>query len=399
MSTPLIKLPTYHPAQASIHKNLNRFNVLDCGRRFGKDVMLRNYSCEGLVKGEPVGWYEPSFKSLQANWDWLVETLYPITRGKSERDRTIEVITGGTIEMWSLQDKDASRGRRYKRVVINEAAFVPYLKYSWNNVIRLTLADLLGGAIISSTPRGRNYFWNLFRLGEDDKETDWSCFMHPTWDNPYIPRGEIQKMKETLPELIYLQEVMAEFIDDQGGVFRRVQDAAVLEQSKPIPDKQYIAGVDVAASVDYTVVTVMDIATKEMVYMDRFNRVDYPVLIDRLAAVYDRWHLQTMVIEANSIGKPVIDHMIERGLAIIPFTTTNATKQQIIQSLQSAFENGNIKIINDPILIGELLSFESKRNPSGSFSYSAPDGMHDDCVMSLAIAWSGVTDQNRWAIY
>ena len=80
-----------------------------------------------------------------------------------------------------------------------------------------------------------------------------------------------------------------------------------------------------------------------------------------------------------------------RGLNIVPFTTTSATKQAIIQNLQAAFENGELGIIDDPVLIGELLSFESKRNASGSFSYSAPDGMHDDCVMSLAIAWNGIS--------
>jgi len=94
-----------------------------------------------------------------------------------------------------------------------------------------------------------------------------------------------------------------------------------------------------------------------------------------------------MKIEANSIGQPVIDQMVRRGMSIIPFVTTNATKQVIIQNLQSALEHGDIKILNDPVLVGELLSYESKRNPSGSFSYSAPEGLHDDCVMSLAIAW------------
>jgi phage terminase large subunit-like protein len=101
-----------------------------------------------------------------------------------------------------------------------------------------------------------------------------------------------------------------------------------------------------------------------------------------------------MTIEANSIGRPVIDHMVERGLVVRSFTTTSATKQAIIQNLQSAFEHGNIRILNEPVLVGELLSFESKRSPSGGFSYSAPSGMHDDCVMSLAIAWSALSTQN-----
>ena len=363
--------------------------MLGCGRRFGKDVIERNYACDGLLAGEPVAWYEPTIKSLDPNWNWFTDTFSSVQTDKSEIHKRFEISTGGFIEMWSLQDKDASRGRHYKRAVINEAAFAPHLDYSWNNVIRITLADLQGGAMFGGTPKGRNFFWNLYRLGKDDKQKEWSSWHYTTWDNPYIPRAEIEAMKESLPEIIYRQEVMAEFIDDQGGVFRRVQEAAILEPIEPQRGRQYAAGVDVASSVDYTVVTVMDTESKQMVFMDRFNRVDYPVLEDRLASLYAKWGLYNMTIEANSIGRPVLDHMAMRGLVVTPFTTTNQTKQAVIQSLQSAFEHGNIQILNDPVLVGELLSFEASRNNSGSFSYSAPAGMHDDCVMSLAIAWYG----------
>jgi phage terminase large subunit-like protein len=101
--------------------------------------------------------------------------------------------------------------------------------------------------------------------------------------------------------------------------------------------------------------------------------------------------MESMAIETNSIGQGVIDHLYARGMNIYPFTTTNATKDAAIKALQAAFEHGEIKIINDQDLIGELMSFESKRNASGSFSYSAPDGMHDDCVMALAIAWNAIS--------
>jgi hypothetical protein len=69
--------------------------------------------------------------------------------------------------------------------------------------------------------------------------------------------------------------------------------------------------------------------------------------------------------------------------------TTQSTKQAAIQNLQAAFEHDQIHILKNPVLVGELLSYESKRSASGSFSYSAPDGMHDDCVMALAICWAG----------
>ena len=99
----------------------------------------------------------------------------------------------------------------------------------------------------------------------------------------------------------------------------------------------------------------------------------------------------------NSVGQGVIDHIYERGLTIMPFVTTNATKAAVIQGLQSALEHGYIKIINNPILIGELLSYESKKTPSGNITYSAPEGLHDDCVMSLAFALYGI-DNSTWLV-
>jgi hypothetical protein len=400
MSIPRIRLPAYHPAQADIYQNLKRFNVLDCGRRFGKDIIERNYAADGLLHGEPVAWYEPEYKSLMDNWNWAVDTFYPITKDKSEQEKRLDLTTGGFIEMWSLQDKDASRGRHYKRVIINEAAKVPHMEYSWNAVIRITLADLQGGAMIGSTPKGLNYFKTMYDRGIDPLQTDWASFHKTTYDNPYIAKTEIEDIKKSTPELVFLQEIMAEFISLEGSVFRRIQEAATLEPiDKPEPGRQYIGAADIAASIDFTVVSVMDVEARKLVCIDRYNRCDYNVLEDRLVAIYNRFRMGSLTIESNSIGQGVIDHLVEMGMNIIPFTTTNATKQMVITNLQSAFEHDEIKIIDDPVLIGELLSFESKRSPSGSFQYSAPAGMHDDCVMSLAIAWDACNSFNGTILF
>jgi len=387
MPTVKLTLPKYHNSQQEIHDNLNRFNVLCNGRRWGKDVIQRNYAVEGMLSGYPVAWYEPNYKVLVENWDWLVNTLAPITTDKSEQEKRLQIATGGNITMWSLEDKDASRGKHYKRVIINEAAKVAHLQYSWGYVIRVTLMDLMGGAMICSTPRGYDYFQALYKRGADPIETEWSSWQRSTWDNPYIPKSELEEAKRTLPEITYRQEILAEFITSDGMVFRRVQEAACLQPlDKRIEGRQYVAGVDVASSVDFTVITVLDVESKDMVFMDRFNRIDYPMLEDRLEAVYHKWHLDSMTIESNSIGQGVLDHLHYKSMNVIPFTTTNATKETIIKNLQSQFEHGNIKILDNPVLIGELLSFESKRTPGGLYSYSSPEGQHDDCVMSLAIA-------------
>jgi len=390
-----LTLPEPHDAQQRILDEAKRFNVEVCGRRFGKTQLDIFEAFPMVLAGQPVGVMFPTYKMLSEVWREFVNTFAPLKKDKSEQEHRLELITGGVIEMWSAEAADAVRGRKYKRLIFDECAMVGNLLDIWNAVLRPTLVDLQGDAYFKSTPKGRNGFWQLFSFGQDALNPEWKSWQFPTSANPTIPPSEIEAMRRTMPEIIYRQEVLAEFVDDQGGVFRRVQEAAVLDPREPETNRQYIAGVDVASSVDYTVVSVLDVESKEMVYLDRFNRVDYPVLIDRLAGVYRRYNLTSMTVEANSIGRPVIDELVKRGLAIVAFTTTSATKQAVIQALQAAFENGVIRVLNNPILTGELLSFESKRAPSGSFTYSAPDGMHDDCVMSLAIAWHAISAE-RW---
>lgn len=386
-----ITLPKLHYAQRQVKDNPGRFNVLDCGRRWGKNVFAIEQATDTLLAGDPVGWFEPTYKTLSEVWRDIKNTLAPITINKLEQEHRIEGLTGGTLEMWSLDKPDSARGRKYKRVVINEAAMVANLGDIWNMIIRPMLADMRGDGYIFSTPKGRNFFWQMYQMGIDPDNDEWRAWQFPTSANPFIDDGEIEAMRKSMPERIFLQEIEAQFLDDAGGVFRRVMEAATAELlDVPKDDGQYIAGVDVASLVDFTVASVFDVQRKEQVYLDRFNRVDYGVLEDRLEALYKRFKLDSMTIEANSIGQPVIDALVSRGLAIIPFTTTNATKMAAIQTLQAAFEHGEIRILPDPVQVGELQAYEGQQTPSGSWKYGAPEGMHDDTVMAMAIAWHGL---------
>ncbi len=380
-----------HPGQLEVHNSEARFKVLSAGRRWGKTRLGVNECLDAASKGGRAWWVSPSYKTSEVGWRPLRQIARKIPNAEVRlADRVVILPGGGMVAIRSADNPDSLRGEGLDFVVMDECAFMQ--KEAWAEAIRPALSDRLGRALFISTPKGRNFFWELYQRGVREEE-GWQAWTFPTSSNPYISASEVEAAKRDLPEMIFRQEYLAEFIDDQGGVFRRVQEAAVLDPQEPQAGRQYVAGVDVASSIDFTVVSVLDAESKEMVYMDRFNRVDYPVLINRLESVYHRYHLTSMVVESNSIGRPVIDELVTRGLNIVPFTTTSATKQSIIQNLQSAFENAQIKILNDPVLVGELLSFESKRNASGSFSYSAPDGMHDDCVMSLAIAWSGMQER------
>jgi phage terminase large subunit-like protein len=354
------------------------------GRRWGKTVLGGAISLATASQGGSVAWIVPTYKNGRSLWRFAENAVASLRKAKlatvNRTERTIEFANGGVFGIHSADNEDSVRGENFNLVILDEAARIS--ETAWTSAIQPTLADLDGDAILISTPRGRNWFWQEYQRGITDGvyQKSWTA---PSRANPNKRIQEAaERAKGRVNELTYRQEWLGEFVDAEGLVFRRVQEAAVLTPQEPQAGRQYVAGVDVAASVDYTVVTVMDAESKEQVYMDRFNRVDYPVLIDRLESVYHRYHLTSMVVESNSIGRPVIDELVSRGLNIVPFTTTSATKQGIIQNLQSAFENGLIRVLDEPVLIGELLSFEAKRNASGSFSYSAPDGMHDDCLLA-----------------
>lgn len=146
-------------------------------------------------------------------WRSVVAMLQPITTNKSEIEKRIELYGGGVIDMWSLDSPDSIRGRKYKRIIIDEAATVPDLKYAWTEVIRPMLTDLKGDAWFLSTPKGKNnYFYDLSQNCDEYK--DWSFFQMPTVSNPFIDPSEVEEARLQLDPLTFAQEYLASFITE-----------------------------------------------------------------------------------------------------------------------------------------------------------------------------------------
>jgi len=305
-----------HPGQLEVHNSQARFKVLSAGRRWGKTRLGVNECLDAAAQGGRAWWVSPSYKTSEVGWRPLRQIARKIPNAEIRLvDRMVTLPNGGFVAVRSADNPDSLRGEGLDFVVMDECAFMQ--REAWTEAIRPALSDRQGKALFISTPKGRNHFWELYQKGINSEE-GWQSWTFPTISNPFIQPTEIEAAKRDLPEMIFRQEYLAEFIDDSGSVFRRVQDAAVLEPQEPDANKQYVAGVDVASSIDFTVVSIMDVKSKELVYLDRFNRVDYNVLENRLEALYRRWHLDSMKVEANSIGQPVIDHLYAKGLSIIP---------------------------------------------------------------------------------
>jgi len=223
MTTLTLTLPNLHPAQRKIVNGALRFNVLACGRRFGKDVLGQDVLMDAAIGGDPVGWFAPTYRMLIDNMRDITRMCRDITANVSKVEHRIELITGGVIDFWSLDVADVARGRHYARVVINEAAMVRNLLDSWTRVIRPTLADLSGDAWFLSTPRGYNDFHALYAMA-DERPQEWRSWRFPTSDNPHIPPKEIEAMRAEMDAVSYAQEILAEFRSITGLVYQDFSD-------------------------------------------------------------------------------------------------------------------------------------------------------------------------------
>lgn len=235
------------------------------------------------LKGLPVAWFSPTYKLLADTWRELRTALAPVTRDKSEQEKRLELVSGGAIELWSLDSPDAARGRKYAVVVIDEAAMIVSLEEAWQQSFRPTLTDISGEAWFLSTPKGMNYFKELYDLGQDSGRGEWMSWQMPTSANPYIDPSEIESARLDLSEAAFNQEYLAWFVNWEGSVFRRVGESATASRlTQPEPGHESVVGCDWGRSHDYTVFAVLDTTARVMVAMDRSNRVDYTLQRGRL---------------------------------------------------------------------------------------------------------------------
>ena len=342
---------------------------------------------EAALRGGHAWWVGPTYQMAGIGWREIKGLAKQIPGTEvSEVERRVTFPGGGWVQARSADNPDSLRGEGLDFVVLDEAAFVD--ESAWTEAIRPALADRQGRALIISTPKGRNWFWRAFQAGQDTTQAEWRSWQAPTSSSPFIVPSEIDAARAGLPERVFRQEFLAEFTEDGGGVFRGVREAATARKlDGPEKGHRYVAGLDLAKLDDFSVLTVLDDETGEVVLVDRFNGVDYTVQRGRVQAAHAKWGFLTLLAERNSIGEPFIEELVRLHIPVQPFTTTHASKAQIVDALALAFERRDLRIPNDPVLVGELEAYEMERLPGGTFRYNAPAGLHDDCVISLALAW------------
>ena len=382
-----------HAGQLRIHRSKARFRVVACGRRFGKTLMACNEIARFALEHKNVtcAWVAPSYRQSKIAYRLIRKALKPAISYKSDSELRLEFYNGATITFYSSDNYDALRGNGFHFIVLDECADINEL--AWTEVLRPTLSDTNGRALFIGTPKGRNFFFRLFSKGDDPNEPEWANFNAATAANPYIRASEIESAKRELPEDTFKQEYLAVFLEESAGVFRGI-DACIRgilnKLIERITKHYYVLGWDPAKYEDYSVVTVIDCHTKEVVYWERINQIDYTVQLEMVANIAAKFHANVLM-DMTGVGDPLLEQLKvlgrKRGFKADGFLFTNASKKALIENLQLGIQNRDISFPDIPVMLNELRIFEYRMTKARQLSYSAPKGMHDDAVISLALAY------------
>lgn len=233
-----IVLPPLHPAQIAICDHRSRFKVIAAGRRFGKGVLGVSEAFKRGIGGMKCRWVSPSYSSdsYQASWSIasnLAAQIPEVVPHLQKKMFDFGRLGGGWLQFRTAEEPDGLRGEGVDFVIFDEAAHVKNLKDMWEQCVRPSLMDRKGGAWFISTPRGFNFFAELYKRGDgESKEPDWAAFHYPTHSNPNIAWDEIAALRKDMPALVARQEIDAEFVQLAGALFNR-DNILVLEQEPP----------------------------------------------------------------------------------------------------------------------------------------------------------------------
>lgn len=366
-----IELPTPHINQKKILDADKRFIVVMCGRRFGKSELSQILIIKEALKGGQVAYITPTYGLAQVFFERLAKVL-PFKSNISKLK--IYCPNEGSIEFFTGERLDNLRGRKFHLVIVDEAAFIADLEDGWNNSIRPTLTDYEGRAVFLSTPRGKNFFYSLFMK---QGENDWQSFKFSTYDNPHINPREIDDARIQLPEVVFEQEYLANPSENSANPFG---NAFIKRCVKPISAQPIVCyGIDLAKSVDYTVIIGLD-KDGNVAYFDRFQ-MDW----HNTKETIKRLPPAPIVVDSTGVGDPILEDLLREGVNIEGLKFTSQSKQQLMEGLASAIQQGRIGF-PEGVIVDELDVFEYQFTSHG-VRYSAPSGFHDDTVMALALAW------------
>lgn len=305
---------------------------------------------------------------------------------KNESELRVHLVGGSYIQLIGADNPDRLRGAGPLGFVLDE--YDTMKADVWPTLQPIVRANG-GWAWFVGTPKGKQKLYDLHNLamaGDDE----WGAWHLKASTSGIIAKDQLENSRKTMSQSMFNQEFECAFLEGEGSVFRRVKEIATAVPVKPQLGHKYVAGIDLAKVQDYTVIVIYDRTTREQVYQDRFNKLEWPFQKKRIAGIAKYYNDAHVVLDATGLGDTIADDLSRAGVRIQPFKLTNISKKEIIEKLSIWIEMQRIRIIPMEQTFLEFDNFSYTLSPQGKVYYNARDGYHDDIVIAHALAIQGL---------
>lgn len=372
-----------------------RFAALVWHRRAKKSRSMLNKQIIRIVaRTEPgVCYYVlPTYRQAkQVIWDALINEHVPMEIVEKKNDSELAIYyKNGVIQRFiGSEDFDKHRGTNPFDVVFDE--YAEQSEQIWLAIFQPVLMENGGTATFGFTPKGKNHAWKLVQMAKNNPL--WFVSEKGIKDTEVFAKEEIDEVRRNTPSALFAQEYEIAFNEAAGAFFRRVRLNTYDKEEQQTEYGDFQLGVDLAKYQDFTVITPFNLNTFRAYTQDRFNQIDWNLQKARIEATALRYKARVK-IDATGVGDPIVEDLKSRGLNIADddaIKFTEVSRMNLLNNLAMLLEQDKIQIPNDEGLITELESFQYSLTPLGKIKVGCPEGMHDDRVMSLALAVHGVT--------
>lgn len=357
--------------------------IASCGRWYGKDTTIIPSALALLQRGKDILILGHIHDDNRKIFDLIRKIdAYEIFDYK-QSPLTITNPAGGSIKFRSYNTAENIRGNNFNDVCfLNEAALLGDDEYM---AILKPMFQGFSKVVITSTPRNTEWYRNIVAQGLVDGDRVWTKIAS-SFENPYLNHAEIERDRLAMPDAIFRQEYLAEFVDSSGAVFSEV-DAAFTLDDYAQPSGVNFGGIDFGVTSDYSVLHILN-AQGQTVYKDRFRENDLSKLRDRIMPKIKEFKARTAA-ESNGLGLFAVKELHNSAPSLInDFHQTNKTKEDIIGLLKIDM-SGTPQVEfrkDDTNLKHECKKLEYKQLAGGKIRYEAASGHHDDEIVAVAMA-------------
>ncbi len=368
-------------------------------RKAHKTTLALNELIRWAYAVRGVYWYVAPFYSQAKKIVWHDPQMLPkycppnVWSRRNNSELYLPFPNGSILYILGADKPDSLRGPNPLGVVLDE--YGDMRKEIWSGIIQpIMTANPKAWTWFMGTPKGRNDFFDKFQYAKTND--NWYSSLLKASQSGIISAESLAEAKKTTTEAFYKQEYECDFLDDASSVFRGVEDCVYDGDISISPDRYYHLGVDLGRHMDYTVLTPLDLHEYKLGIPDRFNQIDWPLQKAKIEALSRKLNNSRVKIDGTGIGDPIVSDLIAAGMNIqdediIRFTENS--RRHLLDNLAIHIEQRKIGIPNYQPLIDELKAFryilinpEGRRPRIGMY---VPEGQHDDCVMSAALALSG----------